>query len=167
MRSQFMARLQHSNTSPRLFAKFLSHSRGVQVLSSMFSANKRCDLTVNSIIQHTKRNGSLLCQTRGRNPDFLVPTWAWVSRIRPNKSACSSSARGQILPQPPAKGGTGLMPSATFMFPFLWFAVLFLLWLGWPTTPGLPLTEAMGLPTCTEMIGWCVLNAALQRMSSY
>lgn len=46
-----------------------------------------------------------------------------------------------------ARGGTVLKTSAIFMFPFLRFAVLFLLWLGWPSTLGLTITEAKGLPT--------------------
>lgn len=139
--------LQRSYPSPRLFAKCLSHSRGVQVLSKyVFSQQNRWDLKVNSIIQHTTKQKWILTVPRGaipgcqREPAFggFDPTTfaGWSSTPEPDSATAAS-----------ARGGTVLKTSAIFMFPFLRFAVLFLLWLGRPSTLGLAVPEAKGLPT--------------------
>lgn len=61
--------LQRSDPSPRLFAKCLSHSRGVQVLSNMFSVSRIGGIwKVNSIIQHTTKQKWILIVPRGATP---------------------------------------------------------------------------------------------------
>lgn len=157
--------LQRSDPSPRLFAKCLSHSRGVQVLSNMFSVSRIGGIwKVNSIIQHTTKQKWILIVPRGatpgcqREPAFggFDPTTICRLVVHAGARFCHSRLC--------ERGGTVLKTSAIFMFPFLRFAVLcFLLWLGRPSTLGLAVPEAKGSAnTSAEIfIRWCVLNAAL------
>lgn len=92
----------------------------------VFSQQNRWDLKGNSIIQHTTKQKWILTVPRGaipgcqREPAFggFDPTTSagWSSMPEPDSATAAS-----------ARGGTVLKTSAIFMFPFLRFAVLFLL----------------------------------------
>lgn len=123
-------------------------------------------LEVNSISQHTKRNGFLLCQKKGTNSEFWVPTWACVPRIRPNKSACSSWAgsshsrlcqRGNSL-QDVCHLHVSISAVCCAIFAVIRMA----------NHAGSYCYWGEGTANINaEIKRWCVLNAALQKVSSY
>lgn len=130
----------------------------------VFSVSRGWDLIINSIIQHTNRNGSILCQRTGTNSDFWVPTWACVSRIRPNQSACWSSPPSQILPQPPRPLPEGQQSERHLPFPCFHFCGCFCCdWDGQPRWVSLFLRRSHCQQKRWNFIRWCVLNAALQQ----
>lgn len=164
---QCMARL-HVHVHFHVCLPNLSHSRGVQVLFRMFSVSRGCDLKVNLIIQHTNRNGFLLCQKKGTNSDFWVPTWARVPRIRPNKSGRSSSTRSRILSQPPLPEGE----QSWRRLPFSCFHFCGLLCCSccdkMANHAGSYCYWGEGTANISaDIIRWCVLNAELQKISSF